>query len=331
MVDCGECHELCSKSSISNTDPEFSTNGSVSNSSIGYSTPPMNTATNIYVFFLVALSTQSFYLRDVGLANNLHGRSMTKQKCDEFSLSSRQRGQLSHDENPNESNKPLKQIIFIRHGKTYMNELIGGGGVTFGAPNFTDVFLDPEDQKKYHDSPLSEVGVQQTRLLSSKLKDLKEGRSGAIDALGISESSRGTSFLDDLDLVVVSPLTRALQTLEHSLLEHIVDRNDHVPILAVASTAERLYLVSDLGKPRSELRPKYRFVDFDSAFSGDCTHETNSSESAPECSSKEKEDLDVWHFQPTKELKDEYVEWRPHGQGQQYACLGEPSEHLIVG
>jgi len=253
---------------------------------------------------------------------------MSKRKCDQFSLSSKQEDQLSREVDSNASDVSLKQIIFIRHGKTYTNELIGGGGIAFGAPNFTDVFQDPEDQKKYHDSPLSEVGIQQTRILNSKLGDLKERRPGALDVLGLSESSGGTSFLDDLDMVVASPLTRALQTLELSLFEHIVTRDDNVPILAVASAAERLYLVSDLGKPRSELRSKYPFVDFDSAFSGDCTQERNNSESSPECLSKEKKDLDVWHFLPTKELKDEYVEWRPHGQGQIYACLGEPSEHF---
>lgn len=269
----------------------------------------MNLVTNLHFCFL-ALLTESFHLRDVGLTNNLHGRAMPTRKCDPFSLSSQREDQLSHDENSKTTYGSSKRIIFIRHGKTYMNELIGGGGITFGQPDFTDIFHDADDQKKYHDSPLSEVGIQQAQSLNSKLRDLKEKKEGASDALGLSES---TDFLDDLDLVVVSPLTRALETLELSLYEHIVDRD--VPILAVASAAERLYLVSDLGKPRSELRPKYPYVDFDSAFSSD--HKTN-----------EEDHLDVWHFLPTKELKDEYVEWRPHGQGQLYACLGEPSEQF---
>ena len=249
---------------------------------------------------------------------------MSTRKCDQFSLSSKREDQLSQDENSKMANASSKRIIFIRHGKTYMNELIGGGGITFGQPDFTDIFHDAEDQKRYHDSPLSEVGIQQARSLNSKLRDLKEKKSGASDALGLSESFSCTSFLDDLDLAVVSPLTRALQTLELSLYEHIVDRD--VPILAVSSAAERLYLVSDLGKPRSELRSKYPIVDFDSAFFSN--HKTNGSESSPECSSNEEDHLDVWHFSPTKQLKDEYVEWRPHGQGQQYACLGEPSEQF---
>ncbi len=280
----------------------------------------MNLVTNLHFFFL-ALLTESFHLRDVGVTNNLHGRAMPTRKCDQFSLSSQREDQLSQDKNSKMTNTSSKRIIFIRHGKTYMNELIGGGGITFGQPDFTDIFQDAEDQKKYQDSPLSEVGIQQARSLNSKLRDLKEKKPGASDALGPSDSSRSTDFLDDLDLVVVSPLTRALQTLELSLYEHIVDSD--VPILAVASAAERLYLVSDLGKPRSELRPNYPFVDFDSAFSSD-----NGSKSSSECSSNEEDHLDVWHFSPTKQLKDEYVEWRPHGQGQLYACLGEPSEQF---
>ncbi|OEU20538.1 hypothetical protein FRACYDRAFT_161826, partial [Fragilariopsis cylindrus CCMP1102] len=104
------------------------------------------------------------------------------------------------------------------------------------------------------------------------------------------------------DLVVVSPLTRALQTMELALYEHIivneddddddVDGHSNVPIIAMPKAAERLYLVSDIGKSRSELRIKYPWVDFDTGFSSD----------------------------------NNYIEWRPHGQGQEYACLGEPQE-----
>merc|ERR1719162_319375 len=42
----------------------------------------------------------------------------------------------------------LKRIIFIRHGQTYMNLFIGGGGISFGKPKFTDIFRDPTDQEK---------------------------------------------------------------------------------------------------------------------------------------------------------------------------------------
>ena len=242
----------------------------------------------------------------------------------------------------------LKRIVFIRHGQTYMNELIGGGGISFGAPNFTDIFTTTTEQEQYEDSPLSEIGIQQAISLNHKLRDLKYNKPGAIEALGLLISNTNTNantsdddnhkdanlFLDDLDLVVVSPLTRALQTMELALYEHIivneddddddddVDGHSDVPIIAMPKAAERLYLVSDIGKSRSELRIKYPWVDFDTGFSFDS--QSNN------CSTSSENDNfdDNWHFSPSKEIADNYIEWRPHGQGQEYACLGEPQEYF---
>jgi broad specificity phosphatase PhoE len=64
-----------------------------------------------------------------------------------------------------------------------------------------------------------------------------------------------------------------------------------------------------LGKPRSELRKQYKYVDFDSAFDEDDQDEK-------------------WHYVPSDDDVQNYVEWRPHGQGQVYACLGEPQQHF---
>ncbi|MGK3747759.1 MAG: broad specificity phosphatase PhoE [Bacillariaceae sp.] len=237
----------------------------------------------------------------------------------------------------------LKRIVFIRHGQTYMNELIGGGGISFGSPNFTDIFVG-KNITKYEDSPLSETGIQQAISLNHKLRNLKNNKSGAIEALGLLTSNTTTntntntstsiSFLDDLDLVVVSPLTRALQTMEQALYEHIINKDDDnndnddvhsdVPIIAMPKAAERLYLVSDIGKSRSELRIKYPWVDFDTGFAYDSSQSNNCSSS----SEKDNNHDDYWHFSPSKEIADNYIEWRPHGQGQAYACLGEPQEYF---
>jgi broad specificity phosphatase PhoE len=209
-----------------------------------------------------------------------------------------------------------------------MNELIGGGGIKFGQPNFTDIFPNPEDQKKYHDSPLSEVGIEQARALNSKLRGLNDNTHGCFNAFEDPLTNiTNTNFLGDLDLVVVSPLTRALQTIELSLYDHILNENEnghHIPIVAVAAAAERLYLVSDVWKARSELMSNYPFVDFDAEFhiDGVCSDFTS------ECASQKEENLDAWHFSPTKSMEEGYSEWRPHGQGQKYACLGEPSDYF---
>lgn len=273
-----------------------------------------------YCFCLLILVTESFFIHDVAVTKRRPGRAMPTRIRDNLSSSSRLDGNLSHDdEKSTVTDVSLKRLVLIRHGRTFMNELIGGGGIAFGQPNFTDVFHDPEDQKKYHDSPLSNVGTQQARSLFSNLKDVQEEQKNSPD-----------NFLDDLDLVVVSPLTRALETLELSLYGHIAHRIENgqtIPIVSVAAAAERLYLVSDLGKPRSQLRSKYPFVDFDSEFFIDDAGKSESSASS-KCLSNEKEDIEVWHFSPTNQVKDEYNEWRPHGEGQKYACLGEPSDHF---
>jgi len=223
----------------------------------------------------------------------------------------------------------LKRIIFIRHGQTYMNLFIGGGGISFGEPKFTDIFRDPTDQEKYHDSPLSEEGIRQAISLNHKLRNLKDNKPGAIDALGLSTSSTNTNtntsddhnnhlILDDVDLIVVSPLTRALETMKIALYEDIMNKEDGrptVPIIAMPNAAERLYLVSDIGKSRSELRIKYPWVDFDTGFTFNSTGGCDNLG-------------DYWHFSPPKEIEDNYIEWRPHGQGQEYACHGEPQEYF---
>lgn len=199
--------------------------------------------------------------------------------------------------------------MLIRHGQTYMNEFIGGGGISFGEPGFTDVFEGAEEKSKYIDSPLSEFGRQQAQQLCDALRAGRELLENPSSPL--SSTTENVSFLDDLDLVVVSPLTRALETLEIGLYEHVKDYN--IPIMASPHASERVYLVSDLGKPTSALSARYPFVDFDTAF-----------DEHPMLAGRK----DSWHFTQTEELVKNYVEWRPHGEGQLYACLGEP-QHVF--
>jgi broad specificity phosphatase PhoE len=177
-----------------------------------------------------------------------------------------------------------KKIVFLRHGCTYMNEHLGHG-LSFGAPNFSDVF-DAEELHKYRDSPLSETGIRQAQQL---------------------QKSR-PAFVQDLDLVVTSPLTRALQTFELGVKDHLPD---HVPIVALPHAAERLYLISDQGRPVQELQKQFPYVDFETGFEAD--------------------DDDVaggwgggesWWYQHQLDVR--YAEWRPTGKGQRYACPGEP-------
>jgi broad specificity phosphatase PhoE len=197
-----------------------------------------------------------------------------------------------------------KRLVLIRHGRTYMNDLING--IHFGSPGFTDVFPDTQDQNMYQDSPLAATGLKEAKKLNERVGNLVNRKEGSREALSLSEED--ASFFEELQLVVTSPLTRALQTLEMGLHEHIKSRG--IPSIALPQAAERVYLVSDLGKPRSQLRNVYDFVDFDAGFH----HRLR--------------DDEPWHYIPTEDDKEKYVEWRPHGEGQVYACLGEPQHHF---
>jgi broad specificity phosphatase PhoE len=198
---------------------------------------------------------------------------------------------------------PRKQIAFIRHGRTYMNDFING--IHYGGPGFTDVFPDTQEYKdKYHDSPLGRTGELQVNTLNDRLQRLSKGDSSA--ATELSLSSENNSFLAELDLIVTSPLTRALQTMEKGVYPSVKSRD--IPVVAVPHAAERIFLVADLGKTRRQLKAEYSYVDLDSGFPSHVGED------------------DFWHYVPTREEAENYVEWRPNGEGQVYACLGEP-EH----
>jgi broad specificity phosphatase PhoE len=168
-----------------------------------------------------------------------------------------------------------------------MNEYLGKG-VPFGAPGFSDVFDEHTEQRYYRDSPLSELGRAQAK------------------ALGGTKPR----FLKDCELIVTSPLTRALQTLEGGvwapMRELGLDRT--TPILALPDAAERLYLISDVGRPVRDLSKEFEYVDFASGF---VDHSPSS-----------------WWYRPASTRSGDNIqrddEWRPVGQGQRYACPGEP-------
>ena len=133
----------------------------------------------------------------------------------------------------------IKKVTFVRHGCTYMNEYLTGkdGGKRFAALDFTDVFYTPDQQQKYHDTPLSPLGQEQAKTLGSY--------------------PIPPTFTQNCDLVVVSPLTRALQTFDLGIKPYLPlsDNNCNnnpdsmtIPILALPYAAERLYLISDVGQ-----------------------------------------------------------------------------------
>jgi broad specificity phosphatase PhoE len=217
-----------------------------------------------------------------------------------------------------------KKLLLIRHGCSYMNEHIGGaGGIAFGGPNFTDIF-DPQDCEQYYrDSPLSPKGQEQAKELHNVIATMmvpRQQQQHTNDNDKHRQQQEHSSLLQELELVVVSPLTRALETMQVSLLPHLqvgesslVARN--IPVIALPLASERLFLVSDVGRPVSQLEKNYgHVVDFDSGM--------------PLGLAKD----DPWWWQappPADDLvveQEEHKEWRPVGQGQSYSCAGEPFE-----
>ena len=202
----------------------------------------------------------------------------------------------SNDENRqrySNDRKKTKKVTFVRHGCTYMNEYLARGG--FGSHDFTDIFTTPEQQQKYHDTPLSPFGLKQARILGSY--------------------SIPPTFTKNCDLVVVSPLTRALQTFDLGIKPHLpISESSNaiaVPIMALPYAAERLYLISDVGRPIREVQKDFPYVDFQSSFED--TDNTNE---------------EIWWYQPSDLAS--YDEWRPTGQQQKYACPAEPYDVFNV-
>jgi broad specificity phosphatase PhoE len=118
------------------------------------------------------------------------------------------------------------------------------------------------------------------------------------------------NLLQQVELIVVSPLTRCLETFHYGvepLLPLLEKRNNNnVPILAHPLIRERVYTSSDTGRPVATLKQEFPSVNFDECqpdnhwwYTGDSNHTL----------SEEKEE-----------------EWRPFGQGQYYAVPGEPLE-----
>jgi broad specificity phosphatase PhoE len=182
-----------------------------------------------------------------------------------------------------------KRIVLIRHGCTHMNEYLSKPGTRWGEPTF-------KDDWRFRDTTLSPLGVKQAKQLYEKFSPNPNGR----DELH-------TLLTQEVDLVVVSPLKRALQTLEIGLFSHVRNSLINAPIIATPYASERVYLCSDIGSHLQELRQTYPFVDFQSGF-----HPTN-------------HPPHEWWW--TSKVKAE-PEWRPNGQGQKYLNVGEP-EHAF--
>ena len=242
------------------------------------------------------------------------------------------------DENGPDQNEKTsdhkKQVVLIRHGCTYMNEYLSNPGCQWGDADFTDIFPSAaqeenevdEKKRKYRDSPLSPRGVRQAQNLSNQL---------------LNKRAQYQNVMNEIDLIVVSPLTRALQTTELGLKPYFdsidpnreqgsnVASNFIPPIIALPYAAERLYLISDVGMSTSKLKARFPYVDFESEFQ---TKEEKEKWWFSLLESNDDNDSDQYY-----ELKDivigtkqksKYEEWRPRDERQKYAHPGEPDDYF---
>ena len=112
-------------------------------------------------------------------------------------------------------------------------------------------------------------------------------------------------------MVVVSPLSRTLQTFELSLFPELRHVENDIPVVALPLARERLYMMSDLGLSTADLKVKFPWADFDREFD-------------------ETQKMIWWYHRGDEEdcAWEDYKEWRPHGQGQTYLVPGEPDDYF---
>eukprot|EP00614_Pseudopedinella_elastica_P030122 CAMPEP_0172633392 /NCGR_PEP_ID=MMETSP1068-20121228/189198_1 /TAXON_ID=35684 /ORGANISM="Pseudopedinella elastica, Strain CCMP716" /LENGTH=251 /DNA_ID=CAMNT_0013445077 /DNA_START=60 /DNA_END=815 /DNA_ORIENTATION=- len=157
-----------------------------------------------------------------------------------------------------------QRVLFIRHGVTEMNEWLAKPGCEWGAIGFKDAGL--------YDTRLTTRGALQARKLG--------------DYFSLNDPG--------VELLVCSPLTRALETARHVFSDQNVSPGMQKTVSALC--AERVYLSSDIGRSPSELSKEFDFADISGLG-------------------------DPWWFTPgDSRVVDE---WRPAGT---YCCPGEPLE-----
>ena len=219
------------------------------------------------LLILYAHHVSSFFVSFPSLHNNYHSSKRLLQSTSSTDITT--------TTTTNESSN--KRIVLIRHGCTYMNEYLSIPGSRWGDPQFTDVFTDPKDIAKYRDSPLSDRGIRQAESLSSRL------------------GKEDSKIIEEIQLIAMSPLTRALQTMEISLFPHVWPGK--LPIIALPQASERVYLISDFGTSTNQLKKQYPIVDFDTEIPS------------------EKSDS-WWISDYSLNTTTNYKEWRPCDDGQ---------------
>ena len=209
-----------------------------------------------------------------------------------------------------------KVIAIIRHGKTECNEHLSLQ--QWGSQNFKD----PE----FWDTVLTQIGRKQAEDLNYQI---------------INEDKH--KRLLKADLIVSSPLTRALQTTEliFKNTSKFNETGSKIPKIALPMAAERVYMSSDAGRSRHELEKEFPQWDFSHLPTTDDVNQEVSwwykninfkeaSRTVSSTSSLRKEKVNTQTAFMEGLYTDstdtaEYTEWRPKGY---YAVAGEPYPHF---
>jgi broad specificity phosphatase PhoE len=211
----------------------------------------------------------------------------------------------SNTNNKSSRQSKKKVLLCIRHGVSVANELMDRPGNQWGDSTFRD---DPT----LIDAPLSTSGHRSTaQHLHHQLQTQDNIR----------------EFLLKLDLVVISPLTRCLQTYQVGVEPILSDLGlkDDVPVLALPLLRERVYTASDTGRDVHILQEEFPTVSFD-----ECLKISNNADAADDNDNDDtsKTRQPWWYTGSDGDDNgvDTYIEWRPYGQGQWYAVRGEPQK-----
>lgn len=123
----------------------------------------------------------------------------------------------------NNNNNNNKHVVFVRHGTTEMNEYLHTQ-CNYYSPDFKDPLI--------FDTRLTPDGERKARQAAKRAQRLQPRP----------------------ELIVASPLTRALQTAELAFGPLL---DEGVPCLALPLARERLFLSSDVGRPGHELAAEF--------------------------------------------------------------------------
>jgi broad specificity phosphatase PhoE len=219
-------------------------------------------------------------------------------------------------------------VYGIRHGTSVSNEWMTGPNA-WGAPTY-------DDRLNIADSPLSAAGMAQAKALYQTWQDELQQRNDDND------DNIPPHWLSKVQLIVLSPLTRCLQTYQYAiqpLFSSLWKRDDadqsRPPPRVVVQPllAERLYTRSETGRPVSTLRREFPGSEIDWSLLPE--HDAAQQQLPATAAVPVPHDLSsvpdgCWWYHPLVPTRftanvSLVQEWRPHDQGQVYGDVaGEP-------